>query len=213
MKNLNDIFFLLIALLSFESKAQSFEGTIKFKTEIETYNDENNEFKKELEKKYGDSLLVSYSKIGILKREFLNSSYLGNHIQVYNPTKGILYLRGKNSLKIDSLDVKTNSIVNLISKKKIASEIILGLRCECYEYIGISKYNDKLVLNYCFSSKTPKINPFLFEKHIDFFLYDYFESSEKPYIRFMIKTDEFKILQTATEIKEQQIENTTIEIK
>ncbi|WP_016991453.1 hypothetical protein [Flavobacterium sp. ACAM 123] len=213
MKILNIIFFLLIALLSFESKAQSFEGTIKFKTEIETYNDEKNEFKKELEERYGDSLLVSFSKTGILKREYLNSSYLGNHIQVYNPAKGILYLRGKNSLKLDSIDVKTNSIENLISKKKIASERILGLKCECYEYIGISKYNDTVVLNYCFSKKTPKINPLLFEKHIDFFLYDYFESSEKPYVRFIIKTDIFKIVQTATEIKEKQIENTTFEIK
>ena len=188
-------------LLTFLSKSfaqKSFEGSIKFKTEIFS-NDKD--FKLTLEKKYGDSLIVTYSKNGNLTREYLNSDYSGNYIQTYDSEKGILFFKHRNTSVIDSTDTKVNSIVKLISKKKIQNQTILKLDCECFEYRGISKYGQNVIINYCFSNTTQKINFKQFDKHIDFFVADFFQESQRPYLKFAIEADEFKIIQTATEIK------------
>lgn len=207
MKNLKYIVFLLF--IAFNSLAQdSFEGSIKFKTEIDA---NEPRVKQILEEKYGDSLLLSYSKIGNLKRVYLNSNTSGNDFQIYDP-KGILYVKKKNS-KIETTDTKINSIVKLISKKKISDETIINLNCECFEYKGISKYGQNVILNYCFSNETPKINFSLFENHKDFFLNEYFQSFERPYLKFSIQTDEFKIVQLATKISEKEIDKNVFEIK
>jgi len=209
MKNI----IIVLSLILFNSKIvaqKSFEGSIKFKTEISA--DDIN-FKQKLDKKYGDSLMVLYSKNGNFKRQYLNSSNTGNDIQIYDPKKGVIFTKNKNSQTINEGDVKINSIVKLISKKKINNETIMNLDCECFEYIGLSKYNQNVILNYCFSNKTPQINYILFEKHNDFFLNEYFQTSQRPYLKFSIETEKFKIVQTATKILEEEIDSKIFEIK
>jgi hypothetical protein len=196
--------FIILAHLNLSAQ-NNFEGSIRFITEIATSGVDKDEFKKELYAKYGDSLIVYYSKAGVLIREYLNSANLGNHFQVYNPKSGVVYLLSRNSTKIDTLDVKINSL-SLTSKKKIKSDSIIGLTCDCYEYSATSKYDVKVMLNYCFSKKTPKINSKLLEKHNDFFLNDYYKNSKRPYLKFSIETSEFKITQIASEIKKHPID-------
>ncbi len=89
----------------------------------------------------------------------------------------------------------------------------MNLDCECFEYKGISKYGQNVTLNYCFSDLIRKVNFKFFEKHIDFFLNDYFQISERPYLKFSIQTDEFKISQTATQINEFEIDDEVFSIK
>ena len=209
MKNI--IIVLSLTLVNLKIIAQkSFEGSIKFKTEISS--DEIN-FKQKLDEKYGDSLIVLYSNNGNLKRQYLNSSNTGNEIQIYDPKKGVLFTKNRDSQTFNEGDVKINSIVKFISKKKINNETIMNLDCECFEYIGVSKYNQNVILNYCFSIKTPELNYILFEKHNDFFLNEFFETSQRPYLKFSIETETFKIVQTATKILEEEIESKIFEIK
>jgi hypothetical protein len=189
---------------------QSFEGLIKFKTEV---SDAKSEFKQKLIEKYGDSLIVYYSKDGSLRRQYLNSAKDGNDIQIYDSKNGILYLKNKTSTKFDSLDVKINSITKLISTKKIRNEKIMDLDCECIEFIGQSKYNQNVVINYCYNLKTPKVDYNFFAKHNDFFLNDYFKNSKRPYLKFSIQTSKFKISQLATEIKPMKIKNDLFTVK
>ena len=191
---------------------KSFEGTIKFKSEIMTTNLSKPDFKEKLERKYGDSLIVFYSQNGNLKRKYLNSGDLGNDFQIFNAKKGMLYLKNKNSVKIDSGNVKINSIIKLIHKKKISNEYIMNLDCECYEYVGLSKFNQNITLTYCFSKLTPKIDFKLFENHNDFFLNEFFQSSERPYLKFSIETEKFKITYFATKMEEKNIDNKIFEI-
>jgi hypothetical protein len=199
----------LIASFSSTFGQKNFEGSIKFRTEVLS---DDLDFKKEIEEKYGDSLLVFYSKSGKLKREYLNSKDSGNYIQIYYPENNFLYFKYRNKPKIDSTDVSINS-VKLTSKKRIAKEKIMNLDCECFEYKGISKYGQNVTLNYCFSDLIRKVNFKFFEKHIDFFLNDYFQISERPYLKFSIQTDEFKISQTATQINEFEIDDEVFSIK
>lgn len=196
---------LLLIFISLLCQAQqSFEGSIKFKTEI---SDAKSEFKEKLIEKYGDSLIVYYSGDGNLRRQYLNSAKDGNDIQIYDPKKGILYQKNKTSTKFDSLDVKINSITKLIRTKKISNEKIMDLDCECIEFIGLSKYKQNVVINYCFNLKTPKVDYNYFAKHNDFFLNDYYKNAERPYLKFSIQTEKFKISQIATEIKPMKINN------
>jgi len=206
------LLYLSTIFISYNSYAQkSFEGSIKFKIEITTEGENKVEAKKKLDEKYGDSLLVSYSKLGYMKRQYLNSK--GYDFQIYYPEKGVLYLKDKRSNTMDSLDVKTNSIVKLISKKKVSNETIIGLDCECYEYVGISKYGGNVTLNYCFSKETTSVDYTVFKNHTDFFIADYFKSSKKPYLKFSLQTDTFKVTQVATEINEKNIDINFFEIK
>jgi len=143
-------------LLTFICKAQeSFEGIIKFKTEISIFDSFNEDLKQNLEKKYGDSLIVYYSKTGNIKRKFLNSGELGNDVQIFNSNTGEMIFVKKNIEKVLKVDLQKNSL-KLLSKKKIAKEIIMNLDCECFEYLAVSKTNEKLIINYCYSSKTPR---------------------------------------------------------
>lgn len=211
MKNITFILFLIST--SFNSLAQkSFEGSIKFKTEISSSATAKTNTKKRLDKKYGDSLIVFYSNNGNIKRQYLNSDVSGNNIQIYDAKKGMLYFKNKKS-EIDSGNVKVNSITKLISKRKIENETIMNLDCECFEYIGISRYNQNVTLNYCFSKTTPKIDPALFKRHNDFFLNEYFQNSERPYLKFSVQTDEFKILFLATEINEEKLDSEMFKVK
>jgi len=191
------LLFYLITLPNNLFSQKNFEGAIKFKTEIYS-NDKN--FEQKLEKKYGDSVIVSYFENGDFKREYLNAARSGNYIQNYDSNKGLLYLRYRNTSKVDTLNTKVNSIVRLKSKKKIGNETIMGLDCECYEYTGVSTYGDDVIINYCFSNQTPKVDSKHFEKHVDFFIYDFFQESQRPYLKFVLETQDFKITQTATEI-------------
>ncbi len=204
---------IIIIFINFKSIGQSsFEGAIKFSTKITTSELAPKGFHKKLTDKYGDSLLMYYSKNGDFKRVYLNSAEFGNDSQIYVAKKGKLFITKKKNAQIDSLDTRENSIV-LVSSGKVESESIMGLKSECYQYKAISTYKQNVTLNYCFSSKSPKVNHQLYSKHNDFYLNDYYKISERPYLKFSIETDAFKITYTATELIEKKIEKEKFKIK
>ncbi|QNJ98151.1 hypothetical protein ALE3EI_1594 [Constantimarinum furrinae] len=190
---------------------KSFEGIVKFSTEITTTELAPEGFKNHLYNKYGDSLLMYYSSNGNFRRVHLNSSESGADSQYYFANKAKLYFTNKNSSQVDSLDVKENSL-KLLSKGKIENQKILDLDCECYEFKATSIYNQNLTLNYCYNIESPKINPKLYSDHNDFFLNEYYEIAKRPYLKFSIETEVFKIIYLATELAEKDIEGEIFEI-
>ena len=211
MSKLQLIAFLVVTSLS-TSAQNSFEGTIKFSTEITTTEHADAELQKRLEYMYGDSLLIYYGRKGNFRRVHLNGGEHGSDAQIYFPETAMLYFTYKNSTKIDSLDAKVNSL-KLLSKVKIDNQKIMGLDCECYEYYGIAKFNRYATLNFCYSVESPSINPEYYAKHNDFFLNDYFNTSKRPYLKYSLETKEFKLTYIATALKEEPIEEKVFELK
>ncbi|WP_027880796.1 hypothetical protein [Mesoflavibacter zeaxanthinifaciens] len=202
-----------LILTSCSSNGQNnFEGIIKFSTEITTTELAPDGFQKQLNDKYGDSLLMYYSRNGNFRRIHLNSAEFGADSQFYFRNKAKLYFTNKNSSQIDSLDTKVNSL-KLLKKGKIENQKIMDLDCECYEFKAISKYNQNVTLNYCYNSESPEINPELYSDHNDFYLNEYYEFAKRPYLKFSIKTEEFKITYLATELTEKEIGKEIFELK
>jgi hypothetical protein len=204
--------YLILIIISIKSNAQKkFEGLIKFTTHISTTELAPKDFDKDLEKKYGDSLIMYYSSYGDFKRVHKNSDEFGSDYQLFISNKGVLYITSKEK-NVDSLNVNLNSL-ELKNKKKINNEIIMGLDCECYQYEATSMYQQNVVLNYCFSKKTPKLNEKLYYKHNDFFLYDFYKISKRPYLKFSISTDEFNITYVANELINQSLNKDIFQLK
>ncbi|CAN1546669.1 hypothetical protein MCEGE10_01991 [Flavobacteriaceae bacterium] len=196
--------FLLLIFTCYNAEAQkNFEGLVKFSTHISTTNIAPQDFKKDLDEKYGDSLIMYYSVNGNFKRVHKNTAKFGADSQLYIANKGVLYLQNKRN-EIDSLNVKINSL-QLLSEKKIANETIMGLDCNCYQYLATSMYQQNVILTYCFNKKTPKINEELYSKHTDFFLYNFYKLAKRPYLKFSIQTEEFNITYLANELKSQSL--------
>lgn len=170
----------------------------------------SNDLKETIKGNIGDSLQLTISKVGNFKREYFKRDKQKHNIQVYSAEKGMIYMINSHFQRIeDSLDVE-NSRVRLVSKQKNSNEIILGLDCECYEYKGISDKSQKFTLNFCYSEDTPFIDYKLFEKHNDFFLNDFFETSHRPYLKYSFESEKYKFSYTATNIKEQQVNDLDI---
>ncbi|WP_282043074.1 hypothetical protein [Winogradskyella flava] len=190
----------------------NFEGIIKFSTEITTTELAPDGFQKQLNDKYGDSLLMYYSKNGNFRRVHLNSADFGTDSQFYMNNNGKLIFTHKNSTQVDTLDVTQNSI-RLLRKNKVESQNIIDLECDCYEYKATSDDIQNITLNYCFSPKTAKLNPEFYSKHNDFFLNDYYSLAQRPYLKFSIETEFFKITYLATELTEREIDKNVFEVK
>lgn len=203
MKRFLFVFSLLLTVLTTHSQ-NSFEGAIKFSTQLSVSKNVPAHYKQQLIAQYGDSLLVSYLKNGDFKRLYLNSSEDGGYdSQYYDSQKGMLYIRTKNSTQIDSLDMQKNSL-KLTSKKKVKNQRIMGLKCKCYEYKAVAEENYPVVLNFCFSTKSPEIDPVRFSKHNDFFLNDFYQTAKRPYLKFSLKTEHFILEYLATGFIQQQ---------
>ena len=155
---MNKILILTILIFtSCSSKRQyNFEGLIKFSTEITTTDLAPDGFEKQLNEKYGDSLLMYYSSNGNFRRVHLNSAEVGADSQFYFADKAKLYFTNKNSSQIDSLNTKENSL-KLISKGKIDELIIMGLVCECYEFKTKSQYDQNVTLIIVSMQKVQKL--------------------------------------------------------
>lgn len=210
---MNHLFLLLLILfISLKAQAQkTFEGLIKFSTHISTSELAPQNLEEVLKAKYGDSLVMNYSANGNFKRIHKNNSELSHDTQLYLADKGKIYFISNNQV-LDSLDVTVNSL-KLIEKKKVDNEIIIGLYCKCYEYKATSIYNQNVILTYCFSKNTPKINAKLYSIHHDFFLDTFYKMSKRPYLKFSIETDEFKIMYIASEIITKHLNQDFFELK
>ncbi|WP_452228179.1 hypothetical protein [Lacinutrix sp. MEBiC02404] len=191
----------------------SFEGEIKFAITITTTQKASKSLQQRLDDRYGDSLYMYYSKTGDFKRQHINTGKNGIDAQYYNANKGNVIITNKEARIVKELNVMTNSL-KFLSKRKIDNEKIMGLDCACYEYLTIwKKKNVDVTLNYCFSLDSPEIDPELFSKHNDFFLNTFYEFTKRPYLKYSMETDQFKLSYSAVELSEKQINKKTFEVK
>jgi hypothetical protein len=200
MRNRNNFqkiaaFFLLCAGIPAMAQ-KSFEGDIIFKTTITSTKYDDAGFQKETEARFGDSLIMHYNTNGFV-RKHLNSGPNGKKFQTYKGDGILLIDNGVE--KTDPLDVSKNSLVFLL-KKKIENQNILGLDCECYRYNGIAEGWRNVRLTYCYSTKTPFVDEKPYVRHEDFFLYDFFKTANRPYLRFIMEIDDFTLDYTAVKI-------------
>lgn len=202
------LFFVLFVFCFSLTEAQgSFEGTIKFSTIISVTDNAPDGFFENLNYKYGDGLIMYYSHTGKFRRVHLNSGEYGADSQYYFPEQAKIYFTYKNLPEIDSLDVQESS-VSLTKRRKIASERILNLECDCYEYEGRNIFNQEdVLLTYCYNTTTPEIDPRFFSEHHDFFLDDYYAQTRRPYLKFSIETLDFKISYIASKLTEARLDD------
>jgi len=190
----------ILLFTSCKTTKQSFTGSIKFSTQILPSGKTTKDLTI-LKEIYGDSMIMIYKKNGDFTRTYLNNINSDQHSQSYDAYSGKLFIKNKDLETIDSLDTTINGLT-LKSRKKIDNELIMNYDCECYEYITFNdNINQEVILNFCFSPETPYLNYNLFKKHKDFFLSDFYEKTNRPYLKFSMKTEEYKLIYTASSIK------------
>ena len=204
MNRLLQLLLLFFILSNLSYGQDSFEGLIKFSTNIKLLKNAPSVYNN-LPETYGDSLIMHYSANGDFKRMHLNSADFGNGTQDFNAKNGLLIFTRKNGEK-DTLNV-TKNLIKLKRKTKISNEKIMGKDCECWEYLTLNQDGDYAILNYCFNLNTPKINPLLYSMHHDFFLYDFYELSKRPYLKFSLETKYFILTYTADKLIEGKLSN------
>jgi len=190
---------LISLFISCKTNKQSFTGSIKFSTKFLPVEKSSKDLTI-LREMYGDSLIMEYQKNGDYIRKHLNNINPNIYFQSFDADLGKVYFKNKKLEITDSVDVTTNAL-ELKSVKKISNELIIDYDCECYEYVAFyAAINQKIILNFCYSTETPYLNQKLYKRHKDFFLSDFYEKSNRPYLKFSSETEEYKVIYTATSI-------------
>lgn len=194
---------LILLIISFftrcKTSKQSFTGSIKFSVQFLPPKKPSKDLTI-LREMYGNSLIMEFKKNGDYTRKYLNNINPNIYLQSFDADIGKVYFKNKKLEVTDSADVTANAL-ELKSVKKIDNELIMGYDCDCYEYVAFFKMiNQQITLNFCYSPETPYLNPKLYKKHVDFFLSDFFEKSNRPYLKFSTETEEYRAIYTATSI-------------
>jgi hypothetical protein len=198
------LFLAFLSAVAIAHAQQSFEGRIKFKADISTAADASKASQEKVMQRYGDSLIVTYSRKGNYKRQYLNTGESGNDSQAYIASTGMLYSIRKNSERIDSLSMAKNGL-QLVTKTKMDPQQIIGLNCDCYQYAAKDKVGGDVFITYCSSAQSPAVDPELFGKHENFFLSDFIATSKRPFLKYSMRTGSLNITYTATEMTEMPV--------
>jgi hypothetical protein len=188
------IFALFLFTVSINSQ-NSFEGIINYSVEIETAKD-SVALKQKLENFNGNDISMHYWKDGHFKINYKSIS------ATYLPTSGKLILYKKENIKANSPIGK----LHFLSKRKVESIIVLDKRCDCYQYNTEDINGVEEKITYCFSEETPKIDYKLFKTCKDFFLKEYYETAERPYLKYIEENKYQKVSWTAKSIEIKQLE-------
>ncbi|MFT3796497.1 hypothetical protein [Flavobacterium sp.] len=196
-------FLFLLSILKVNSQ-NSFEGIINFKVKIETHKD-SIELNRKLIDKYGEDISMYYFKNASLSVNYLDNNGKILYYSKFSPTTGIMTTHFKNK---GVENVKKSSTIELafLEKRKIANENIIGKDCECFEYKTEDRSALIYKLTYCFSSKTPKIDYRNFKECKDFFMKEYYETSERPYLKYIIENKFMKVTWEAQDIQTKEID-------
>ncbi len=180
---------------------KSFDGYVKYATEIETYGSAPDYFQEYLENKYGNRLIIKYERNGDFVRKHVNSGPKGNKEQIYDADKGLLSITMNDTNAIETIDLREMSI-DCPNKTITKNTQIGGQAVECVCYEGTSMYKQNISIKYCYSKESPRIDPELFKNYNDFYFYDFLKHSKRIYLLFSLKTDDFKLTYTAYDISE-----------
>ena len=187
---------LILLMITFLMNSQnSFEGVINYSVEVEVTKD-SLFLKQKLEKFYGKDISMFYWKDGHFRINY-NEKY-----GIYSPTTGKLILYKKEGFKGNASMGK----LHFLAKRKVSNEIVLGKICDCYEYKTEDVKGVEERITYCFSKETPWIDYRLFNTCKDFFLKEYYETTERPYLKYIEENKYQKITWTAKDIEIKQLE-------
>jgi len=145
-------------------------------------------------------------------KKYFNTSENGYNINLFDAELGKLDVLKKNNAEY-SYDVNKNNLELIGLKINEDSQTILGLECDCIVYNARMENNQSIILEYCYNENTPKINPKLFEKHKGMFLSDFYKIASRPYLKFSIKTNKFKIIHTAIDLVEKEFDPSELSVE
>ncbi|MGD1845639.1 MAG: hypothetical protein ACFB10_09640 [Salibacteraceae bacterium] len=202
------LFLMLGAMEQGSPSGEAFEGIVHFKTEIGTTSLASESLPERLRAKYGTGIDMYYSKDGRFKRTHLNIASGQIESQFYLNDLGGLVFTYRDSDKLDTIDVSKNTLT-LVSRERLPDETIISYDCECYQYDAHSLTAGAVILEFCFSKKTPWVSPENWTEHRDFFLDRFFAFAQRPYLRYALKTATFSLNMTAVSIEEKDLEAKT----
>lgn len=185
--------FLILVFYSFSGFSQEyFEGGITFKTDITVSDKAEADLLQKMKYKYGDSLKMYYSKAGDFKRKYINSGDSGNEYQTFLTKKKTLFVKTKNKNFVIPIDVSNNSLT-FVKKTKLPQENILNLNCDCVQYEAKTPEDKTVFVVYCYTKLSETINYVAMENYSDFFLNDFFISTQRPYLKFSLIADDYTL--------------------
>lgn len=190
-------FFLFLIALTCNSQ-NSFEGAVYFHLKF-TSKDSIQSSRIEKENKFkvkeGDSIKMLYSRFGHIKHQHLNSGETG--IDYYLILSNGTRYRKLKSGSIDNPSTK----VRFIGKFKAENQIVMGISCECYQYQYKTSKKKSLTETFCFSKSSPVLDYKLFGLQSNIADRDFFETAERPYLKYTFEATNYKIEQTAYKLK------------
>jgi hypothetical protein len=194
------LFFILISLTS--NSQNSFEGVIYFNLKF-TSKDSIKSVRIDQENKYklkeGDSIKILYSKFGHIKHQYLNSGESG--IDYYLILSNGTRYRKLKSGSIDNPSTK----VKFLGKFKAENQIVMGISCECYQYQYKTSRKKSITETFCFSKSSPMIDYKLFGMDSNIADKDFFETAQRPFLKYTIESSDYKIEQTAYKLEFEKI--------
>jgi hypothetical protein len=137
---------------------------------------------------------------------YVNSGDDGLMSITFNKNNGELFYKYKNKEDNGSTSVAAG-VFKTIRKQNLENEFILGMECSCYEYVT-TRHDEKgeVVIQYCYSDETSFVNADFFKLYKERCLYDFFKTSNRPYMKLSLKTDRKTIVYTATNIEHTAID-------
>ncbi len=201
--------FLLSAKFAFSQNY--FEGVITFKTEFTVSDSAEPNLLNKLHYKYGDSLKMYYSKLGDFKRKYINSGDAGNEYQTFLSKKKTLYTKVKNKNYAVPVDVTINSLV-ILKKVKLPQEDILNISCDCTQYNAKTSDNKDIALVYCYGKQSEMINFAAMEHYSDFFLNDFFITTQRPYLKFSMIAEDYTLTYTALNMESTDLDKIVFKV-
>lgn len=190
-------------LLSSPAFAQkSFEGIIDYRIDVEVSGDSAAAKRKQkVEEDFGKNCRLYISQFGDFKMVYPDSGANGLQYDLYSPETGkVKRVYGNEAPKNPS------KMMRLLSKNKVAPEIVIGKNCDCVQYSIESSDRKRHKVTYCYSADTPKIDYRLFKNCEYLMLQEFYEMAERPYLKYVFETGKTKIIYTATKIEVQPLE-------
>lgn len=202
-------FIIVILLIGINKKSTCqdiFEGIITYKTETQLKK-KNHPYNEYFSQKFGDTLRVSISKNGNMKREYLGSGGLGFDWAIYNQEKNEFYSKWKSMDSIFYYNC-SETVTELKSFELLpGSKKILGKDCQSIIIHSLEpNLQEKITHKYYFSGEE-KIIENTFEEFKDGYLDRVYSLSKSHILQWEFEQDYVKVKFKAISIEWKPINN------
>jgi hypothetical protein len=173
------------------NSTESFNGQITYVVDIDLKDTLNIFRDKELRNRFGDTLIIKFSRTGQYQLLYKNAEDSGFVSKTYENKTGdnvVNLLNARSYIQNAKGYWYTHK-----QMKNVPREQIMGYDCNCIAYETKSYLDGEVTFTYCFNKSTPYVNPKYFNNHEAQCLNDYFEYSERSFLKYSFKTKEAKI--------------------